>query len=79
MKNWAEMSPIALKKKRFPAQFIPNAAKRLEENGVTVVYPSEEDIKKMEAIAADFWESWSNDYTDSVKECYKAIKSALNK
>ena len=58
---------------------IPNAAKRLEENGVTVVYPSEEDIKKMEAIAADFWESWSNDYTDSVKECYKAIKSALNK
>lgn len=30
---------------------IPNAAKRLEENGVTVVYPSEEDIKKMEAIA----------------------------
>lgn len=58
---------------------IPNAAKRLEENGVTVVYPSEEDIKKMEAIAADFWESWSNDYTDNVKECYKAIKSALNK
>lgn len=58
---------------------IPNAAKRLEENGVTVVYPSEEDIKKMETIAADFWESWSNDYTDNVKECYKAIKSALNK
>lgn len=44
-----------------------------------MVYPSEEDIKKMEAIAADFWESWSNDYTDNVKECYKAIKSALNK
>ena len=42
---------------------------------------SDEEIteKKMEAIAADFWESWSNDYTDSVKECYKAIKSALNK
>lgn len=64
----------------YNAQAIPDAAKNLEDHGVTVVYPKDEDIKKMEEIALDYWVKWADDYKGTqVGECFEAIKTALDK